>query len=76
MIDILAWVMIFAILGGAIGYIAIQKRNGVKCIGCPSEARCGCTHDKDNNCGCHENFESSCACVNDLGDIKSELKNA
>ena len=35
MIDLIAGLIILAILGGAVGYIVRAKRKGVKCISCP-----------------------------------------
>ena len=50
-IDILVVAILAVILGLAIGYIRRAKKKGVKCIGCPSGAKCsgncaGCS------CGC------------------------
>ena len=49
--------VLLAIVGGAVLYIIKAKRNGVKCIGCPSGGSCS-GHCSSNNgktvcsCGC------------------------
>ena len=53
------------ILGGAIAYIVVAKRKGVKCIGCPSGGSCGQNCGSCNGCGRSEGCEagqSSCGC--------------
>ena len=42
--DIIAIILIAAILGGAIAYIVMAKKRGQKCIGCPYSDSChrGC----------------------------------
>lgn len=46
--NIIATVVLIAVLGGAIAYIVKSKKNGKKCIGCPG----GCSCDtKQNSCG-------------------------
>lgn len=47
--NILLFLLILAILGGAIWYIVAENRKGNKCIGCS----CACSHDcKDKGtCG-------------------------
>lgn len=48
--DIIAALVLGAILGGAIAYIVRAKKKGVKCIGCPNGTACG------GNCaGCSGN---------------------
>ena len=52
-------IVLVAILGGAVAYIVKAKRNGVKCIGCPSGGSCGGKKGGscggcDSCCGCHE----------------------
>lgn len=60
---ILAIVLI--IVGCAVGYIIKSKKQGVKCIGCPSGGSCHCDHEKDQKeehpcCCCqHEPSEHS-----------------
>lgn len=39
--DIIAAVILIAILGGAIFYIVRAKKSGQKCIGCPHSKTCG-----------------------------------
>jgi len=48
MANIIATVVILAIVGIAVGYIIRAKKRGQKCIGCPESCHCG----KDgNSCG-------------------------
>ena len=48
LIDIVVLAIIVLILGAVIFYICKEKKKGVKCIGCPSGAKCeGCS----GNCG-------------------------
>ena len=44
-------IILFIIIGGAIGYIVKEKKRGVKCIGCPSAGTC-----QKRNCGCHSDI--------------------
>ena len=51
--NLIAAVIVIAILGGAITYIVRAKKKGIRCIGCPDASRCsgncsGCS----GNCGC------------------------
>ena len=39
--NIIASLILIAILGGAIYYIIKSKKNGQKCIGCPHAKQCG-----------------------------------
>ena len=41
LIDFVIIGIIALIIGGAVAYIIKQKRNGVKCIGCPYAKSCG-----------------------------------
>lgn len=47
--------ILLLIIGAAVLYIIKEKKNGVKCIGCPDGATCG----KNGGCagcsGCHSN---------------------
>lgn len=45
--NLIAIIVILVILGLAIGYIVKQKKNGAKCIGCPSGGSCS-----SKKCGC------------------------
>lgn len=47
--EIIALAFIVLIIGGAIFYIAKAKKNGQKCIGCPSGSKC---QGKCNSCNC------------------------
>ena len=48
MVNIIAIVVVGAIVGLAAGYIYKEKKRGVKCVGCPYGGSCG------GNCGCHK----------------------
>lgn len=43
MSDIVAAIVVIAIVGGAVAYIVRQKRQGVKCIGCAT-GKSACAH--------------------------------
>ncbi len=45
MINAILWIIVGAILGGAVLYIIRAKKKGVKCIGCPMAEKCS------GNCG-------------------------
>jgi len=47
MSNIIVILVIVAIIGAAIAKIIIEKKKGVKCIGCPSGGT------SKNNCGCN-----------------------
>lgn len=46
MVDIIIILVIVAIVCAAIGKIIIEKKKGVKCIGCPSSGK------NKSNCDC------------------------
>ncbi len=60
MADYITWVIIIAILSWAIGYIIVQKRKGVKCIGCASEAKCNCQSHTNHACDCKIDPAANC----------------
>jgi len=47
MTDILILAVVVGAVGGAMRYIIKAKKNGAKCIGCPSGSSCG------GSCSCH-----------------------
>lgn len=49
--DLIATIIILLILGMAISYIVKAKKNGAKCIGCPSGGSCS-TKDNGESCSC------------------------
>ncbi len=61
--DFIIWAIISAILIGAIGYIVIQKRKGVKCIGCVAGAACACTSVPGSDCHCQAENANPCNCT-------------
>ena len=46
--NIIATVVLIAIIGGALAYIINAKKNGQKCIGCPHSKKCS----SKKNCNC------------------------
>ena len=52
MTDLIAGLIILAILGGAIGYIVHAKRSGKKCLSCPAA-----------DCPSKDSGSSSCCCT-------------
>lgn len=44
--------VLIAVISLSVGYIIKAKKNGAKCIGCPSSHECG-----KCNCGCGEHEE-------------------
>lgn len=38
--DYIALIIIFAVVVSAVVYIVLQKKKGVKCIGCPHSSKC------------------------------------
>lgn len=58
--NIIAIIIIVAILGSAIGYIVHAKRNGAVCIGCSCGGSCGghCGSScGSNECSCEHESE-------------------
>ena len=53
--DIIAIAILIVIIGAAVAYIVKAKKNGAKCIGCPSGCNC-CSGGEEGscNCGCGE----------------------
>lgn len=59
--NFIAIVIILVIIGGATFYIVKEKKNGVKCIGCPDGANCGRSSDAKGGCaGCSGNCGGNC----------------
>ena len=62
MADLAVVVVVLLIIGAAVIYIRKEKKNGVKCIGCPAGATCG----KAQCCGCSGSDEGhGCSCHSD-----------
>lgn len=55
MANIIVAVILIVILLAAIRYIVKQKKQEVKCIGCPAAGGCG---KKDTQCNCNSHSES------------------
>ena len=53
MTDIILGIIIVGIVGGAVAYIRKQRKNGVKCIGCPDAKTCSgnCSGCNGGCCG-------------------------
>ena len=58
MIDIIIGIILLTIIGGAALYIVKAKKNGVKCIGCPSGGNCASKNREKNSCNC----DCNCQC--------------
>lgn len=52
MANVIAILIIAALLGGAITYIVKAKKKGVKCIGCPDAGTCSHSHNAADQKGC------------------------
>ena len=50
MVDYIVGAILLLIIAGAVWYVIKSKRNGKKCIGCPSGdcSKCGCSCGMDN----------------------------
>lgn len=49
------WILVgilVIVIGCAIAYIVKSKKNGVKCIGCPSGCNCSQKKEEHSDCGC------------------------
>ncbi len=64
--EFIAWIIILAILGGAISYIIIQKRKGVKCIGCDSASK-----NTNTGCGCNMSTPVQPCCQGEIRDTSN-----
>lgn len=55
MVDIILMGIVILLVGLAVSYIVKSKKNGVKCIGCPSGGICSGRKDHGGtcSCGCH-----------------------
>ena len=49
LVNIIATLVVVAILGGAVAYVIKSKKSGVKCIGCPHGS--SCPSAKNGGCG-------------------------
>ena len=49
MVNLIAFAVIAVIVGGAAGYVYKEKKQGTKCIGCPSGGSCS-SCNSCNNC--------------------------
>lgn len=53
--DIIAIAILIVMIGAAVAYIVKAKKNGAKCIGCPSGCNCCSSGEEGScNCGCGE----------------------
>ena len=41
MVNLIAFVAVALIVGGAAGYVYKEKKRGVRCVGCPDGGTCG-----------------------------------
>ena len=56
MTNLIASLVLIAILAGAVASIVRAKKNGAKCIGCPAGCRCG-RSGASGCCGCRQDGE-------------------
>ena len=52
LVNIIATIVVVAILGGAIAYVVKAKKQGAKCIGCPAAGNCPSAKGKKTSCTC------------------------
>lgn len=65
MIDVVVTLILVLLVGSALMYIIKSKKNGVKCVGCPSGGNCcSCHHAQDTASPCGSG-NSSCGCHTD-----------
>ncbi|MBQ8541524.1 MAG: FeoB-associated Cys-rich membrane protein [Clostridia bacterium] len=57
MVNIIIPIVLVLIVGGAIAYIIKAKKNGAKCIGCPSGGCCSQNKGESCNCTCQTKTE-------------------
>lgn len=62
MADIVIVAILLLMIGMAVVYLRKAKKNGVKCIGCPSGAVCGHQKIAASGCSCSGNGEGKCCC--------------
>lgn len=48
-VNVVASIVVIAIIGGAVAYIWKSKKSGKKCIGCPESC---CPHRNSGGCSC------------------------
>ncbi len=60
--DLIVIAILLLIIGGAIAYIVIQKKKGVRCIGCRESGCCAAKAQADNITGCGGNCACCCNC--------------
>ena len=49
MVNVIAALVLLAVLAGAAGYVYKAKKSGQKCVGCPHSKECAA---RANGCGC------------------------
>lgn len=57
--DILIGAVLVLIIGAAVVYIIKEKKQGVKCIGCPHAGTCAYSSQKKGACRCGTTSEYS-----------------
>ena len=62
MVNVIILGVVFVILGSAITYIVVQKKKGVKCIGCSAGGNCHCGHQQHQPSHGHKNNSCNCCC--------------
>ncbi len=56
MTDFIVAIIIIALFGLSLAYIIREKKNGVKCIGCPSAKTCKKRTNSASKCNCNNHF--------------------
>ncbi len=57
--DILIGAVLVLIIGAAVVYIIKEKKQGVKCIGCPHAGTCAYSSKKGGTCQCPTSSDNS-----------------
>ncbi len=50
--DVIVIGIIVVVVAAVVAYIVRQKKNGVKCIGCPTGGKCGHKKEDNHSCNC------------------------
>ena len=52
LVDVVALLIVFALVGLAIAYIVREKRRGVVCVGCANAKACAAARKAKGECSC------------------------
>lgn len=59
MVNVIAVLVLLAVLAGAAGYVYKAKKSGQKCVGCPYAKQCAA---RSGGCGCQSKSKRTGAC--------------